>query len=267
VGDDLERKVNLIVQGWTLSRRSILRDGPHDQNWLRSSICDIQSQVWNADPAMETSKTLGPPDGRVRTALRDVVAIAEVLRGQISNPVHFGDNQPGMFDDLSRSLLRNPKFTYLDLLQYGVTGPDGFPGFCVECGLPHDTDPVLIEMAIGLLLTDDAVAELDRGNESIAAHMAFQAVECARQATYRRLLTMRRNDLQEELRQRIASAGRSAGIKSGEARRKSAKAPAQEVKVAAKRLIDQGTSERDVAAKLATRFGVSPTYIRRLLKR
>lgn len=59
-----------------------------------------------------------------------------------------------------------------------------------------------------------------------------------------------------------------AGKRSGEVRRQRAKIPASELLVDAKeQLITAGTSPRDVAAKLAARYNVSPTAIRSALRK
>ena len=62
-------------------------------------------------------------------------------------------------------------------------------------------------------------------------------------------------------------AAREKGRRSGQARRSAAKATPDAVKLAADRLLANGTAERDIAGKLANKFGVTSDYIRRLRKK
>lgn len=61
--------------------------------------------------------------------------------------------------------------------------------------------------------------------------------------------------------------GSMAGIKSGKARRKKAQCEPQEVERLYRQEMEAGTEKRDVAAKLARRFEVSPHHIRNLLRK
>jgi hypothetical protein len=60
--------------------------------------------------------------------------------------------------------------------------------------------------------------------------------------------------------------GRMAGHKSGVARRSKVKCKPEEVARLYKVYMANGTEERNIAAKLATRFSVTPNYIRNLRK-
>lgn len=61
--------------------------------------------------------------------------------------------------------------------------------------------------------------------------------------------------------------GRKAGLASGKARLKTARCTPESVAKECQTLMATGTEKRDVAAKLANRFKVTPDHIRKLLKK
>jgi hypothetical protein len=125
----------------------------------------------------------------------------EKLRAARRDPRHYGDNKPGsFFDDRVRTpVVPDPRFSYWNLYEYGITGEDGFDGFIKLASIDPGIDDATLCGLIALLLIDSAVELLDNDDPFLAASNAMEAASCVEQMfhdrSYRHMLKEARSDL------------------------------------------------------------------------
>jgi hypothetical protein len=243
-----------LRNGLTIGGQPIILQATLEQNWLRCAISSANHRLCNLAMAQ------GDRTGRI-------VEIATALAANAHRAVHYGDNRPGSFSASGKPLLPAPRFTYFDLWQFGSTGEEGTLGLLRECGLPDSTSPDDLLVAVGLLLTDAAVAALDVPTESFAGFLLHQATECSEHATFIKLRDMPQPEALRLFEQMLSERGRVAGGRSALARQATVEPTYKEIRSAWATMESQGVPKRDRAAKLARRFNKTPDHIRKILKK
>jgi len=261
----LDAQIANLVRRKTISGRSITSEHDIGQSWIRSALSLVHTHLLGISHDPEASSE--QQDASWFETMATAVTVAQTLAANLGNPVHYGDNKPGLWDRRGRLLTPGARFTYSDLLDYGMTGEDGFAGFLRDCGLAPDVSKQSVLRAAGLLLVDQAVVELSKGEESYAAYLMYQASSLAESVTLIAWEQMNPTKVKQAIRERLAERGRAAGKKSGAARQKASLAPPHKVKEEAAKLLRLGTEERNIAAVLARKFGVTPTTIRTARKK
>lgn len=172
----------------TLSGREIYRKTTDRQNHFRSRLSELSWQV------VSSLERHGLPELRFADTINK-------LRTARDDPRHFGENVPGSyFDDRVRTpVVPDPRFSYWNLYEYGITGEGGFDGFISLASIdPEIDDPTLCGL-IALLLIDSSVELLDNDDPFLAASDAMEAALCVEQMFhdrgYRRMLEDARKDL------------------------------------------------------------------------
>lgn len=99
----------------TLSGRDIYRRLTDRQNHFRSRLSELSWAVVSSLDRHGLSESL-------------LLETVEKLRAAKNDPRHYGDNKPGTyFDDITRTpVVPDPRFSYWNLYEYGVTGEAGF---------------------------------------------------------------------------------------------------------------------------------------------
>ena len=159
-----------LRQSITLSGSEIYKLKTNRENHFRSRLSKLSYSL----------VSLLERHGLAATTLVDAVIKLRVAK---NDSRHYGDNQPGSyFDDPQRTpVVPDPRFSFWDLYQFGVTGPDGFAGFLELSELDASIDNATLQGIIGLLLIDSAVESLDRSDMSLAAADAMEAATCLEQ--------------------------------------------------------------------------------------
>ena len=176
----------------------ILKPETAEENWARSSLWAVNYQLIRF-ATVEAEKH----DNKYPY----IFAIAETLRANFNNPIHYGDNRPGTFTSLGKAVAPDPVFTFWDLWQYGTTGEDGFNGFIRDSGLPKATTEQSVIAVIGLLLVDDALAAMEVQRLSWASHLLSQAKDCAEEALLHELLQTKEEDIRSAIQEAISARG------------------------------------------------------------
>lgn len=151
-----------LKRGQTCLGRTIYRPDTDRQNWARMSASSLSSlTIWML--------------GRLHYDEKMLDTAIEALQRNFSNPIHYGDNKPGSVFESGVQVVPDPRFTYFDLWQFGITGEDGYKGFLRDCGLPDSMPHFIVVAAISLLLIDDAIAAIDRDDPWYATWVLYQA--------------------------------------------------------------------------------------------
>lgn len=172
----------------TLSGREIYRRRTDRQNHLRSRLAELSWQVVSSLERHGLSEPL----------LLDTVS---KLRHAQHEPRHFGDNTPASHFEGPSSIpvVPDSRFSYWNLLEYGLSGEQGFEGFIALCAIVPSIDRPTLFGLIALLLIDSAVEHLDRKDPFIAGSDAVEAAFCVEQMFhdrgYRHILEQARKDL------------------------------------------------------------------------
>jgi len=172
----------------TLSGRDIYRKHTDRQNHLRSRLGELS---WQVVSSLERN-------GLAESRLIETI---ERLRAAKTDPQHYGDNKPGAyFDDGPRTpVVPDPRFSYWNLYEFGITGEGGFAGFVALAAINPEIDNPTLCGLIALLLIDSAVELLDRDDPFLAASDAMEATLCVEQMSfdrgYRHMLQEARQDL------------------------------------------------------------------------
>jgi len=125
-----------------------------------------------------------------------------------------------------------------------------------------------ISCAIGILIVHQAAEYLKNGRIAYAAHLLSQATSCCETCRAIYSDTYRAKQTKSQLlRGHLRDRARHAGSLSGEKRTRQAAAQHLEIRSAAARLRSLGVNERDLASRLATKFGKTSDHIRRVLKK
>lgn len=179
-----------LKRGQTCLGRMIHRPDTDRQNWARGAASHLSARIkW----ALEKL----PHDER----LLDITI--ERLRSNFNNPIHYGDNKPGFVFASGVPTVPDPRFTYFDLWQFGITGEDGYKGFLRDCGLPDSVPFIVVVAATSLLLIDDAIDAMDRDDPWYANWVLFQAYELTEDMVSREV----RESARPEIIRQFASAG------------------------------------------------------------
>lgn len=183
-------------EGRSIGGRLIYLDKTSAENWARASLMGVNLRLVDLVGA---EAVLGETC--------DVFSVAEVLRANFENPVHYGDNKPGTWFSQGTAVTPDPEFTFWDLYQYGVTGDDGFAGFIRVCGLPKTTTHLSVVAVIGLLLIDSAIVAMDAKRLSWAGHLMSQAQDCAEIALLIKLSETKQSEIQAATRDALSARG------------------------------------------------------------
>lgn len=250
-------RVSYLRDGKTVNGQKILLDGALEQNWLRTSLSQLQHDLSRVALAGVD------PNGNSSEIFASLFAVVDALKSDFQNPDHYGDNQPGLFDSGGRALLPKPVFTYWDLLQFGVTGEDGLQGFLDICSLPATTTQTKVFVATGWLLVDAAVSAANHGRDAFAGHLMFQATQCESEA---RLDYLQQIPI-KELKAAVSKMRAIAGERSGVTRSVTASEKLKEVQDLQTHYLARGRDKRDLAALIAPKVDLTPDYVRQLLKK
>jgi hypothetical protein len=207
----------LLHDGKTLRGRDIVLNGTHEQNYGRSHVSQLQCRFVlgfsrNADE--EGYFSYPPLHAITRARADEALKVAHILVTNLNNPAHYGDHRPGLFSSDREPIFLNPRNTYWDLVQYGVTGDDGFEGFLRDANLPSDTAYETILIAAGLLLIDWIVEELDNNRESFASFLCGHAHELAEELLIFELSKFTPEQIEKAVKKKMSEAGRQAAIAS-----------------------------------------------------
>ncbi len=151
-----------MKRGDTCLGKAIYRPETNRQNWARGAASHLSANIkW----ALE----------EITTDERLLDTTIERLRRNFTNPIHYGDKKPGWFFGDGTPVIPDPRFTYFDLWQYGITGEDGYKGFLRDCGLPESVPYSIVVAATSLLLIDDAIEAINRDDPWYATWALYQA--------------------------------------------------------------------------------------------
>lgn len=241
-------------QNLTIKGKSIFRKRADSQNWLRRAISalnvELHERAWDSDDSGAT------PISTVLSAL----AMACMDRR------HITPRSAGMTTYSGKPLLTDPTFTWFDLWSYGTSSIGGTPAFCSAIGLPTETGDQQLLIAAGLFLLDDAIDALDANRESYAGYLVHMSGKCLHEVDLRSLEALPSNNVKKAIADLLSERGRTAGKKSGDARRRNA-LRTEDVQREADRLLADGKEERNINSLLANRFQVSAQHIRNLRKK
>lgn len=172
----------------TLSGRDIYRRLTDRQNHFRSRLSELSWSVVSSLDRHGLSESL-------------LLETIEKLRVAKDDSRHYGDNTPGTyFDGRARTaVVPDPRFSYWNLYEYGVTGEGAFDGFIALAGIDPAIDNPTLCGLIALLLIDSSVENLDNDDPFLAASEAIEATFCVEQMFhdrgYRQMLQEARKDL------------------------------------------------------------------------
>ncbi len=184
----LEGVYRTLGAGQTVSGREILIRSTHRENHFRSRLSELSWSVVSSLSRHGLSESL-------------LAQTIQSLRLAKEDPRHYGENSPGMcFDDRARTpVVPDPNFNYWNLLEYGLSGKEGFAGFAKSVGLDPAIDNATLCGLIALLLIDASVEHLDNDEPFRAAAEALDASLCVEQMFYdrgyRHILKEARSDL------------------------------------------------------------------------
>lgn len=253
----------------TVNGRVVVLPHADEQNFTRYALSLLQARFIDFMRGARIEGRLGAIDATLGNQIR---AAIDVLPGQITNPVHYEDNSPALFTADGVPVLPDPEFTYWDLLGFGLSGPDGQAGFLRDCGLPADVSASALDIAVGLLLVDSAVAELERDRPHRAAMLATQAADCAEVCQLARLRSVAAGQgdtvTVEAISKVFTEMGARGGQASAEARAAKAKATPEKVAQIWNELKGTGTKEEhEFVAVIASRLGVQPNSVHKVIPR
>jgi hypothetical protein len=163
-----ERKMGLYEQlgrARTLSGLDIYRPSTDRQNHFRSRLSETSWSIVSSLYKHELSEDL----------LSDTV---EKLRIAKNDPQHYGDNRPGSTFENGTPVVPDPRFSYWDLLGYGLSVEGGLNVFRQITGIDQSIDYATLCGIVGLLLIDASVESLESGDTSVAASDAMEAASC-----------------------------------------------------------------------------------------
>jgi hypothetical protein len=155
-----------FLQGLTLSGRPITLPGFDPQNPARLPLSEVYYQL---------KRLTLSEDGECDLFLR-VLFTARVLQRERTNSVHFEDLRPGFTTETGQPVPEIDRFSCGDVLSYGMSGGDGRKGFCEDAKLPSETSYLVLCLAAGLALLDEAVAEFDAGRGIFGSRLAAEAI-------------------------------------------------------------------------------------------
>lgn len=256
-----DKRLDYLRLRHTVNGQAIVISKTQSQNWLRAVMSEVQYHLELFVQHLPDGTEMLPDQWP------HLLAVVTALEANFSNPLHYGDNKPGLFDSERFPLLPDPVFTYWDLWQFGVTGEDGHAGFLRLCGLPEETTEAVLLIATGLLLIDDAVTALESGKEAFAGYLVHQATECVHEVRLLSWNAMNPTQLKQAILALLSERGRAAGRESGKRRMKAARAKPGEVRSARDKLKTEGKSPREISSILATRFNVTSDHIRKVLRK
>ena len=166
----LPEQVHLIYDR-SMTGRKLYRAGIDAQNNLRYAL----------RPAVQTlTRITGDSSPKVHFA--EVLRVANVLRREVDNPEHYGDNQPGLFTYSGSRYPEIDRFSCGDLVDFGSSGPDGQSGFLRSVGLSSDTPYLVLCLATLMALIDEAATAFDADLLTLGAHLTQRAAEWAGEA-------------------------------------------------------------------------------------
>ena len=194
-----DARLRYLIDGRTIAGREILLKGTHEQNWIRSALISVQTHLMGVDPSAGDAEVVWIE------AMTAAIEVSEALVENLSNPIHYGDNKPGLFDIGGRPITPDRVHTYFDLWQFGVTGEDGFDGFIRDCDLPPDTQPAAVLRAAGFLLVDEGVTALQGGRDAFAGYLMYQAQELALDGTLLELNELTPGKIKQAIEARMSS--------------------------------------------------------------
>lgn len=246
--------------GHTIGGREIYLDRTDAQNHARRAAMLTQVALIGA-----VDHGHGPDQWEKRQA--HLMQVADRLMANLRNGVHYGDNGPGSYFSDGTPTVADPEFTFFDLWSFGVTGPDGWPGFSRDCDMPPQTTEADAIAATGFLLVDESIRLLDAGQEFKAAAAIYEASECA--GMLRAMAwESEGTDAGKAIREYLCTRGQAAGKASGEVRRRQARANPDVVVAAYGKMMATGEhSEAEAKRGLAERFNVTVDAIRLILRK
>jgi hypothetical protein len=250
----LDDPIEAVRRGATVSGNSLILDECSDRNWPRFALSVVSFRLY-----MHVFRRVEGTDN-YRRAQEQFNEVLKTLRDQLTNPVHYEDNRPGHFSERNSPLVPDAQFDYLDLVDFGMSGPDGRRGFLKSAQLPSSLSTADIYCAAGLLLIDDAESLLRADQGLRFAYLLHRAGECEANAQ-----DERSNEERSNKRRSLTERAQAAGRASGATRQRNARAKPAEVIAAADELRNAGVNARGIAAKLAQQFNVVPRRIRDIL--
>lgn len=191
----------ILNQGLTINGRLIVKAETTEENWARLSVQAIHYRLIccaTNDSCVEDKEC------------PELFVLAAALEANLNNPIHYGDNEPGLYTAAGLALLPNPSFTFMDLWEYGLSGEDGFAGFLRDCGLPKESTRQSIIAVIGLLLLDAALVAIEDGRPHWASHLISQAYICEGEALLWKLGGTKQDEIQAAIRHEIKARGAKA---------------------------------------------------------
>lgn len=149
----------------TLSGVEIYRTCTDRQNHFRQRLSELS---WGIVSSLYRH-------GLSEALLSDTV---EKLRVAKNDPQHYGDNRPGGTFENGIAVIPDPRFSYWNLFEYGITGEGGYKDFLNVAGIDRSIDYATMCGIVGLLLIEASVECLDRGDYFIAAADGMEAATC-----------------------------------------------------------------------------------------
>ena len=205
-------KAKALQSGKTIGGRSVDATGTDQRNWGLIHLSHVNHRLAMM-ARLRVAKEDAAHSGGDFTQYIPIAEVAERLVVNLENPIHYEDNTPGYCNSSGERLVPDPKFSYWDLYQYGVTGEDGLEGFLRDCGLPLNTAEPDVLIATGLLLADSAATAIAEKKDSLASYLLGQAQDSAEEAM---LLLLADKDpdqvktaIADEMKSRSSAAARS----------------------------------------------------------
>lgn len=156
-----------LVYDRTLSGQAIVLPGFHPQNPARKVLLGVAAEL----------RRMALSEDVAASPFLEVLAFARALQREVKNPVHYGENTPGLY---AEGRIRVPEvdcFTCSDLFDYGSTGEGGFSAFCEAIGVDANTTEFVAHLGVVLATLDEAVTAFDAGKNILGAHISAQAAE------------------------------------------------------------------------------------------
>lgn len=185
-----ERLYSILGRAHTLSGSDIFLNETNRQNHFRSQLSELS---WAIVSSLERH-------GLSEALLADTVS---KLRSAKDDPQHYGDNRPGKFFEDHTPIVPDPRFSYWNLLGYGITGEGGYNEFLKITGIDHSIDYATLCGVIGLLLIESSVLHLNVDDFPIASSDAMEAATCVEEM----MLDRRYRSILKESRQEMARKG------------------------------------------------------------
>ena len=120
--------------GKTCLGKTIYLPETDHQNWARKAARGLGAQI-----TWELEKLL------IDESILDTTI--EHLHRNLNNPIHYGTAKPGSHFESGVPVVPDPRFTYLDLMGFGISGEDGYKGFLRDCGLPKSVPYTAVVLA------------------------------------------------------------------------------------------------------------------------